>query len=460
MTSFNARSIAILGAGPAGMATAYRLRKAGHTVTVFEAKNQVGGMASSFLFEGHTVDFGSHRLHPSCEPQILNDLEQLLAKHDMGSLQLQKRRGRLYINENTLPYPITLTGLITQLGARFLLNMLFDQFTKTKSNGSLATLESEIRRQFGRVLAESFYFPYIRKVWGVEPGELSADLVKIRISEGSNKGLWRKILKVARRKGHHYYYPSAGFGSITESYKKEYLGSGGELILNSKIQSLKLTESSATIFCNGEAKAFDIVLSSIPLPILHSLIGNSELKDSLVYRSLTLLYLHLRQEQWSEEDAHYFPNDDIIVSRISETKNFHKTRSEAPGTVLCCEIPCQEDDAIYQSKAATLTEKIAKALPNYEKSLGSILASKVIRLNKAYPIFNSSYKERLALVEAQLNPYKRLICFGRHGLFAHDNTHHSLRQAYQLADCFNDSVFDRDHWQSKKAYFKDHFVED
>lgn len=41
-------NIAIIGAGPAGLAAAYDLTKAGHAVTIFEAAPQVGGLASGF----------------------------------------------------------------------------------------------------------------------------------------------------------------------------------------------------------------------------------------------------------------------------------------------------------------------------------------------------------------------------------------------------------------------------
>ncbi|HEY5668580.1 MAG TPA: FAD-dependent oxidoreductase, partial [Anaerolineales bacterium] len=42
------KNIAILGAGIGGMAAAYDLRRAGHQVTIYEAADFVGGLASGF----------------------------------------------------------------------------------------------------------------------------------------------------------------------------------------------------------------------------------------------------------------------------------------------------------------------------------------------------------------------------------------------------------------------------
>ena len=61
--------VAILGAGPAGVGAAWQLvrsRKA--DAIVVEQRDDVGGNAGSFELYGMPVDYGSHRLHPACQP--------------------------------------------------------------------------------------------------------------------------------------------------------------------------------------------------------------------------------------------------------------------------------------------------------------------------------------------------------------------------------------------------------
>jgi protoporphyrinogen oxidase len=72
------KSVAVIGAGPAGLAAAYQLQSAGIEVTLFEASSQVGGMAKSFELWGQIVDLGPHRFFSS-DPRVnefwLNSLD-------------------------------------------------------------------------------------------------------------------------------------------------------------------------------------------------------------------------------------------------------------------------------------------------------------------------------------------------------------------------------------------------
>ena len=48
--------IAVLGAGPMGLAVAYQLTQDGHHPVVFEADDRVGGMTATFDFGGLDID--------------------------------------------------------------------------------------------------------------------------------------------------------------------------------------------------------------------------------------------------------------------------------------------------------------------------------------------------------------------------------------------------------------------
>ena len=53
--------MAVLGGGPAGLTAGYLLAKKGVPVIVFEAEDQVGGLAKTEVRDGYRFDLGGHR---------------------------------------------------------------------------------------------------------------------------------------------------------------------------------------------------------------------------------------------------------------------------------------------------------------------------------------------------------------------------------------------------------------
>ena len=52
----NKQRIAVLGAGPMGLAVAYQLARDGHSPVVFEADDRIGGMTAAFDFSGLSIE--------------------------------------------------------------------------------------------------------------------------------------------------------------------------------------------------------------------------------------------------------------------------------------------------------------------------------------------------------------------------------------------------------------------
>ena len=69
-TRGNGRSVVILGAGIAGLVSAYELRKAGYRVTVLEARNRIGGRVWSIRGGDKIVQTGRPDQHASFDPGL------------------------------------------------------------------------------------------------------------------------------------------------------------------------------------------------------------------------------------------------------------------------------------------------------------------------------------------------------------------------------------------------------
>ncbi|MGH2396608.1 MAG: FAD-dependent oxidoreductase, partial [bacterium] len=209
------------------------------------------------------------------------------------------------------------------------------------------------------------------------------------------------------------------------------------------------------------------IWSTLPVTML---IGCLEPKapDELVeaarqidYRAMILVYLVLEQDRFSEYDAHYFPEGDIPISRLSEPKNYSGA-GPPDRTVLCAELPCAPTDPEWHMPDGELGLLVCAALERAAIPV-RVSVKQVItrRLRQAYPIYRQGYDAHFDRIDRYLSNFGNLLTFGRQGLFAHDNTHHAIYMAYAATECLGaDGRFDPDRWQEYRRIFETHVVED
>jgi protoporphyrinogen oxidase len=184
--------------------------------------------------------------------------------------------------------------------------------------------------------------------------------------------------------------------------------------------------------------------------------------SSLDYRAMILIYLILEQDQFTEYDAHYFPEAHLPITRLSEPKNYSVSREPAGKTVLCAELPCSPASREWGMS----DEELGKLVCDSLSSAGIPVRARVLqvvtrRLPQAYPIYPQGYEQHFDLLDDWLNRQPGLLTFGRQGLFAHDNTHHALFMAYAAANCLDAAGgFDQNRWHEYRQIFKTHVVED
>jgi protoporphyrinogen oxidase len=466
-------SVAILGAGPAGLGLAYRLSlRQKFEVTVLERGQTVGGNAGSFEVAGLRVDYGSHRLHPSCAPEILDDLRSMLGPELLD----RPRHGRIRLRNRWVHFPLKPLDLATHLPFSFLTGVTSDGITRNFHRTRSDTFAGILEAGLGKTICRDFYFPYARKIWGRDPADLDGEQARRRVSAGSLSKMVGKVLQAVpglKRKGSgRFFYPRKGFGAISEAYAQAAANQG----VNIKL----LTSVGAVETVGGRVRAVqaigptgpewvmaDHVCSSIPVSQLLRLLqpaAPAEVLNSacgLQFRAMILIYLILDAEQFTEYDAHYFPNSDIMITRLSEPKNYGLAEL-AGKTILCAELPCSVDDSIWRATDAGLADTVKSSL----ETAGIPITARILgvcsrRLPHAYPIYLRGYKEHFERIEQCVEDIGGLVTFGRQGLFAHDNTHHALAMAYALDECLrDDGSFDRELWDDHKTRFQEHVVED
>ncbi len=460
----------VLGAGPAGCGAAAQLRRGGHgQVTLVERGSVVGGNAASWLHRDIWLDYGSHRLHSACDPAILADIRAMLGD-DLGHFD---RHGRIRLRGRWLHFPIQALDLLLHLDPRFGASMLADMvkravLPKLAEGESFASV---LRANLGPTMCEQFYFPYARKLWGRNPEELSGIQARKRVTAGSFKKLLKRLVKPPG--AGKYYYPREGYGQITRAYAEAARQAGAEILLNTSVAALERPAEGGrwrvVLEQAGERRTItaDHVWSTIPVTQAARMMTPAPpaevlaASEAIDYQGMILVYLVLDVDQWTTTDAHYFPESNVSVTRVSEPKNYFRSQEPRGRTILCAELPCLPGSPMWNQSDAELGELVAADLARAEIPIPrppvEVFAR---RLRQAYPIYPIGYERPLGVLEQWLAGVPGFLSYGRQGLFAHDNLHHALFMAYSAVDCVQAGRFDRAKWNRYREVFATHVVED
>lgn len=466
--------VVILGAGPAGVGGAYALRRHDRArVTVVEAQSVVGGNAGSFTWEGQRLDYGSHRLHPASDPDIVTDIRRMLG----DDLLDRPRHGRIRLRGQWIHFPLKPVDLMLRMDKGFALGSMRDAAMKTimkRAEGD--SFASVLMANLGPTICHDFYFPYARKIWGYEPEELSGIQARRRVSAGSFLKLARKVLSAVpglKPPGAgRFWYPRRGFGQISEAYADEAVRAGAELALGWRVSRVaRAADGGWTVTAEQGTErrewTAEHVWSTLPISLLARMVDPPppqavvDAAGAISYRAMILVYLRLDVPRFTEYDAHYLPGSDIAITRLSEPKNYAALREPAGHTILCAELPCSPGDRYWEMDDASLGRLVAgdlakAGLPLARPPVGVL----VRRLKQAYPIYLQGYEKPFGVLDAWADSLPDLLTYGRQGLFAHDNTHHALFMAYAAAECLVDGRFDADRWRRYRDVFATHVVED
>jgi len=467
--------VVVLGAGPAGLGAALQLaRRKIAPVTVLEQAHAVGGLAGSFLLEGIRVDYGSHRLHPACDPSILRDLRELLG----GDLLLRPRRGRIRLHGRWIRFPLSPLDLLAHLPPSFSIGAAWDlackPFAPPPATG--ATFESVLRSGLGATICRDFYFPYARKLWGVEPAMLSPELARRRISGNSPGKLLRKVANaipgLKAPEAGKFCYPRNGYGQISDRLAEALGEAGGDLILDARVTCIEKAGGAWRVLYQraGEpcAIACNHVWSTLPVGALPALMAAGPPAEvlaaaaALSFRAMILIYLVLEQPRFTVFDAHYFPEDTVPLTRLSEPKNY-SAATDPPGlTALCAELPCDLNSSLWTKSDEELGDAVLGWLAAVDLPVVARVRRVVTRrLPRVYPVYNRGYEAQFRIVDDWLASLPGLLTFGRQGLFAHDNLHHALFMGYSAAACLHpDGAFDLARWAECRKTFESHVVAD
>ena len=442
----------VIGAGPAGLATAWQLQRDGHEVRVLEASDHVGGMAGVREVAGVRVDLGSHRLHPSTPPWLLDELGQLV------ELQERPRNGRIRMGGRWVPFPLTPVGLVRGLPARVAARAALDAVVAPLRRPKADTYAEVVRAGLGPTVWRRFHEPYAWKLWDTDPDLLAGELARRRVSASSPADIARRLAR-GLRSTPTFLYPRRGFGAIAEALAAEVPVDTGRRV-NRVIEH---HDRFIVGLSDGRLVTASHVHATVPAWRVASWLGLHE--DPLgppPVRAMVLVYLVLDRRPYTSFDAHYLPDRNVLLSRLSEPTNYRDSAEDPTDrTVLCAEIPCWQGDDVWSAGDDALGARVADDLVRSGLPDPRHVAVHVERLPSVYPVVTPQSLGALARAERALTMSTRVTVLGRQGLATPDNTHHVLEMGVRSARCVRpDGTFDHAAWAEAREGFRSYVVED
>ena len=147
-------SVAIIGAGPAGLTAGYLLSKENVPVTILEADpTYVGGIARTAKYKGYHFDIGGHRFFSKSKD--VEDLWTELLPNDMLD---RPRSSRIFYRDAFFSYPLKAGEALMKLGifesTRCVLSYIKARLLPVKNPRNF---EDWVSNQFGKRLFNIFF---------------------------------------------------------------------------------------------------------------------------------------------------------------------------------------------------------------------------------------------------------------------------------------------------------------
>jgi protoporphyrinogen oxidase len=442
--------VVILGAGPAGLAAAYKLVEKNKSVVILEKDRQVGGMSKTNSFKGYLFDQGPHRFFTKSE-KVMRFWQKILG----NDLRKVSRLTRIYYKKKFFYYPLKPMNALFKLG---ILNSSIVMLSYLKSKvfpyKEEKTFEQWVSNRFGKKLYRTFFKAYTEKLWGIPCSKIQAEWVAQRI-----KGLsLRTAIKNAffpdksgkiKTLVEEFYYPKYGAGSMYERMA-EIVAKGGKGKIALRNDVLELTHGNGLIKGvktrgeNGNVKNWegDNFISSIPITLLvRKLLPRAPRKileavRNLKYRSTIFVNLVL-------DCASPFPDNWIYVHepatrmlRLTNIINFSPDLlKDKNKTGLVLEYVCGENSKFWNLDDKKL---LRLGLTDLEKiGLGKkedFVDGFITRSAKTYPVYDAEYPRNLRIIKDYLGQFKNLQLIGRYGMFKYNNMDHSALTGFYAAE--------------------------
>ncbi len=448
--------VVIIGAGPAGLTAAYQLSKEGLTSTILEADTVVGGISRTVEADGWRFDIGGHRFFTK-----VKDVDALWFEILGEDEFLQRPRlSRIFYNGKLYDYPLSARNALGNLGILEAIKCGFSYlWVRIRRPSDLTTFEGFVASRFGWRLYRTFFKTYTEKVWGMPATEIQADWGAQRIKDLSLlragiDALTPKWVKQRKSKAkqttsliEEFNYPKYGPGQMWEKAADIVTERGSTLTFSAPVSRIahssgRATQVEAEIGGSKTIMDCDHVVSSMPFGALVKAMDPPApdpviaAADGLRYRDFITVALVVPESAGFEDNWIYIHDPKVAVGRIQNFGSWSPYLIKEGRTCLGLEFFVTEGDSVWTMSDEALIAQGTREL----ELLGLVDANQVeagyvVRMPKAYPIYDGEYKQNVDVIREWLAAnVVNVHPVGRNGMHKYNNQDHSMVTAMLTAE--------------------------
>ena len=436
----------ILGGGPAGLTAGYYAKKHGFlNFTIFEAGEHTGGNCRTLKIKNDfRFDTGAHRFHDK-DPQVTAEVKNLLG----DDLLQVAAPSEIFFEDQFYRFPLLLSDLVQKLEAKTLLKIAWEQL-QIRHEKQVENFEAFAINQYGKTLAERFLLNYSEKLWGQPTYRLSTAISGNRLKGLDLRSFLRSVVLGTPQNPTHldgsFFYPKYGIGMISDKLC-EVIGAEHIKLQHRVNRLIHKDRRIERIIVNNGVGQEDIevpvstVINTLPLTLSMRMLEPPPppelcaVADTIRYRHLLLCVFCLNRDAFSPNASIYFPSKEFPFTRLYEPKNRSPHMAPEGQTVIVLELPCYNNDAVWNMQELELQTEVWRALQRVKPiSQMEVIHYQAYRLPFAYPVLEVGFEENVARLVAYFETFENLYLTGRSSLFRYLHLHDLFKAGREVVE--------------------------
>jgi len=407
--------VVVIGGGIAGLSAALRLRQAGLSATVLEARERVGGLLSTKVSDGMILEGAANAFLGNAEDGAV-DLAAELGVSMIEASPAAKRRW-IFMDGTLCALPTSPLEFLSSdfLSARGKLRLLSEPLHAPAS--AEESVYDFARRRLGDEVARNLVAPFVVGVFAGDAHELSVEAAFPKLADLDSKGGLvvggvRKMLAArgsGKRRRPRMWSPDHGVQSLVDALAREL---GDDIELGARVVGLRRVGEWLEIAVDGrETRRTRTAVLASPAHAAAELVVELAPKSAAALRRIPSVSVVVNHLVFHREQIHHPLDGFGFLVRDGEPLDvlgcvFESTlwpnRSSRDRVLLRCMLGgARQPDAINWSDDEIVDASL-RSLDNALGVSGSPLESHIVRWRDAIPQYPPGHRDNVAAIESEL----------------------------------------------------------